>query len=63
MNKAWENFELSKENTQKLVTTVLAYTNLWESDLNDIKGLTETVSNQLHSILNDGIKKAMKTLS
>lgn len=63
MNKAWGNFELSKENTQKLVTTVLAYTNLWESDLNDIKGLTETVSNQLHSILNDGIKKAMKTLS
>nr|WP_320117125.1 tagaturonate reductase [uncultured Marinifilum sp.] len=63
MKKAWDGFELSEENTKNVVKTVLAYSNLWESDLNQIDNLTDTVSKQLYAILNNGIKEAIKTLS
>lgn len=62
MQKVWEGFELTAENTKTVVTNVLAYSKLWETDLNQITGLTDTVTDQLYRILKDGIKQSVKTL-
>jgi len=62
MEKAWAGFNLSKENVQAVTENVLSYSELWDLDLNQISGLTNMVSNQLYTILSDGIEEAIKTL-
>ncbi|MBI9057485.1 MAG: tagaturonate reductase [Labilibaculum sp.] len=63
MLNAWNAFELNPENVQTLTRKVLAYSELWDMDLNQISGLTDTVSKQLYAILSNGIQEAIKTLS
>ncbi|WP_421918733.1 tagaturonate reductase [Marinifilum sp.] len=63
MRKVWDGFELNKENVKSLTENVLAYSDLWELDLNQLPGLGELVSKQLYLILSEGIHNAIQTLS
>ncbi|NOU61312.1 tagaturonate reductase [Marinifilum caeruleilacunae] len=63
MKKVWGNFDLNPENVRSLTEKVLAYSDLWEVDLNQTPNLTDTVSKHLFAILSDGIQDAIKTLS
>ncbi|MBZ4647567.1 MAG: uxaB [Clostridia bacterium] len=56
----WSEFDGSKEGTKKLVKAVLAKTDMWGTDLDNIQGFTAAVTNYLYSILTKGIKEAIK---
>jgi len=62
MQKAWDGFELTAENTKSVVENVLAYSKHWEVDLNQISGLTEATTSHLYGILKDGVKQSLSKL-
>ena len=55
----WNACDGSKQGLKKLVTAVLAYDKVWKSDLNNIAGLTDAVTNDLYEIENKGMKEAV----
>lgn len=56
----WSNCDGSDEALKELVTSVLAYERVWKMDLNEVQGLTDTVTHYLISIEKLGIKEALK---
>jgi tagaturonate reductase len=57
---AWAKYDGTDASVEKVVTQVLAYEKNWEKDLNKIEGLTAKVTGYLTSILNKGMKEAVK---
>lgn len=55
--KAYTNFDGSKESLQVLVEQILAYEYLWEGNLNDVPKLQETVVEYAYTILTEGVEK------
>lgn len=60
--QAWAECDGSLFSIEKLVKKVLALENLWKQDLNQIPGLTATVSHYLSLIEQAGMKEAVKTV-
>jgi len=58
----WANNNDSPESIHHLTEQVLAYTELWKKDLNEIEGLTQAVSSYLYLISQVGMKKAIKAV-
>ncbi|HLN75055.1 MAG TPA: tagaturonate reductase, partial [Prolixibacteraceae bacterium] len=61
--EAWAECDGSLLSIEKLVKKVLALENLWKQDLNQIPGLTATVSQFLSLIEQAGMKEAVKAVS
>ncbi|MCB2290582.1 tagaturonate reductase [Clostridium sp. CS001] len=57
---AWDNCDGSEVNLREVVTSVLAYQKLWKMDLNEVKGLTQAVTDYLINIEKLGIQEALK---
>lgn len=57
---AWGNCDGSDEGLKNVVTTVLAYEKNWKMDLNEVAGLTDSVTEYLIKIEKLGIKEAIK---
>jgi tagaturonate reductase len=57
---AWESFDGTEKGLRKVVVSVLGYEKNWKMNLNEIKGLTDAVTNYLVSIESLGIKEALK---
>lgn len=55
----WSECDGTHEGIRKLVNTVLAYENNWKMNLNEIKGLTDLVTEYLIKIEEKGIEKAV----
>jgi tagaturonate reductase len=58
----WSHCDGSRTGIELLAATVLGRTDLWDADLNNVKGLTVAVSEHLYNILNRGIVSVMKGL-
>jgi tagaturonate reductase len=58
----WTNCDGSEEAYRNLVTAVLAYEVNWKMNLNEIKGLTDAVTENLIKIEKLGIKEALKSV-
>jgi tagaturonate reductase len=56
----WECYERKEIDLRSIVINVLAYEKLWESNLNNIPGLTQAVSEYLHKIKELGMAEAIK---
>ncbi|WP_456276459.1 tagaturonate reductase [Bacillus sp. AK128] len=59
---SWSNYDGTKESLQQLVTTVLGYEQHWGFDLNDIPGLKEAITSNLHLIETLGMRSALKDI-
>ena len=59
-SKLWSGFNGTKEELNKIATSVLAYEKNWGMNLNDIPSLTDEVTKYLESIEKLGIKEAIK---
>lgn len=58
----WSEYNGTIESIKKIVTNVLAYERNWEMDLNQVPGLTDTVTNYLYEIETQGMKKAVEAV-
>ncbi len=56
----WSNYKGTKGEIASIVVGVLGNTHWWGSDLNEVAGLGEKVSEQLFSITADGMETALK---
>lgn len=56
----WAKYDGTDASVKTVVTEVLAYEKNWKKDLNKVEGLTEKVTGYLTSILNKGMKEAIK---
>jgi len=57
----WKEYQDSRD-VRGLVEKVLARTDFWDQDLNEVEGLTEAVSSYLNDIINNGIEKTISEL-
>ncbi|MCX7708446.1 MAG: tagaturonate reductase [Clostridia bacterium] len=58
----WSDFDGTKEGLGLIVSKLLAKTDWWGRDLNEVKGFAELVTEYLFEILSFGIEKALKDL-
>lgn len=56
-SSAYAGFDGSKESLQVLVEKILAYSYLWEGNLNDVPKLQDAVVDYAYTILTEGIEK------
>lgn len=56
----WSQYNGSIESIKTIVTNVLGYERVWETDLNEVPGLTDAVTNALFEIEIKGMKKAVE---
>jgi tagaturonate reductase len=56
----WTACDGSREAVAVLVSTVLARTDLWGKDLNEVSGFSSLVSGYLYSIITNGVESALK---
>ncbi|MBC2604625.1 tagaturonate reductase [Pelagicoccus albus] len=61
-SKVWSAYEAGSLSLKDLVKEVLAYQSNWKRDLNEIPGLTDSVTQKLESILADGMLETVKGL-
>lgn len=57
---AWNNCDGTEVALRNVVTSVLAYQRIWKIDLNEVKGLTQAVTQYLINIEELGIQEALK---
>lgn len=57
---AWESYDGTQEGLKNVVVTVLGYEKNWKTNLNEVQGLTDAVTNYLIKIESLGIKEALK---
>ena len=57
-----ESYNGTIDSVKNIVSTVLAYEKVWETDLNQVPGLTAAVANDLFNIETKGMKKALESL-
>ncbi|MBS4224230.1 tagaturonate reductase [Lederbergia citrea] len=60
--KIWSSHEGSEQALREIVKSVLAYEKLWDQDLNEIQGLTESVWMHLLEIERNGMQSALKNI-
>lgn len=58
----WQDYDGSPEAWHKLAETVLAWKDMWGSDLNELPGLTEKLTHYLQQILEKGMPRALEAL-
>ena len=58
----WADYDGTYEGIKNIVTKVLGYEKNWKMNLNEIKGLTDTVTNFLYSIETKGISEALREI-
>ena len=61
-NNLWSKFDGSTESFPELTKNALAYDDLWKMDLNEIDGLTQSVTSYLRQIEQVGMKNAIKSV-
>lgn len=60
--RLYANTPLLPENSTSIIRHILANTEFWGEDLNEINGLTEAISNHMYNILTDGIIESIEAL-
>ncbi|MBL0358168.1 MAG: tagaturonate reductase [Chitinophagaceae bacterium] len=63
LSTAWGSYDGTDASLKNLVTTVLGYSKNWKSDLNDVGGLNDAVTNHLVNIERNGMQQAVKSLN
>jgi tagaturonate reductase len=58
----WEQYSKNKIDIYTSVNSILSETTIWESDLNQLTGLTEMVTLNITAIQKNGIRHALKNL-
>jgi tagaturonate reductase len=58
----WSQYNGTIESVKTMVTSVLGYEKVWETDLNQVPGLTEAITNDLFEIETLGMKKAVEAI-
>ncbi len=59
-SQQWSQFDGSVESLKSMVTAVLGYGKNWDMDLNEVKGLTDLVTDYLFMIETKGMKQAVE---
>lgn len=60
--ETWKIFDGSRSSAISVAKKVLANTQMWDQDLNNVEGLTEKVGDYLYNIAIDGIKVTIEKL-
>ncbi|MCM3764156.1 tagaturonate reductase [Neobacillus niacini] len=58
----WGKYDGTFDSVESIVKNVLGYEKNWETDLNEISGLTAAVTNDLFEILTKGMNQAVKAV-
>lgn len=58
----WSKYDGTNASVEAIVKNVLGYKKNWETDLNEISGLTAAVTNDLFEILTKGMQQAVKAV-
>lgn len=62
LKNAWASFDDSQAAIKEVVTKVLGYEKNWKMNLNDVKGLNDTVTKHLFNIEKYGMQKAIEMI-